>query len=137
METLRVQLSEDGADAERVDELTRHLRRELEGVDAAAEVVPAPSDAPAPEGSRAFDVLAVGTLLVSLIDAQGLVAVIGAAKAWLARGSNPQRTVRVEVDGDVLELTGASAHEQDRLVELFVSRHGPGGGTAWTAAAPP
>jgi hypothetical protein len=29
----------------------------------------------------------------------------------------------VEVDGDVLELSGATAAEHDELVSLFLSRH--------------
>jgi hypothetical protein len=31
--------------------------------------------------------------------------------------------VRLELDGDVLELSEASANEQTRLIELFVDRH--------------
>jgi hypothetical protein len=31
--------------------------------------------------------------------------------------------VRIEIGGDVLELSEVTAGEQDRLVQLFVSRH--------------
>jgi hypothetical protein len=31
--------------------------------------------------------------------------------------------VRLELDGDALELSQASADDQERLIELFVSRH--------------
>ena len=34
---------------------------------------------------------------------------------WLARGDE-SRTVRMEIDGDVLELSEATAADQDRLI---------------------
>jgi hypothetical protein len=33
--------------------------------------------------------------------------------------------VRLELDGDVLELSQVTAADQQRLIELFVSRHSP------------
>jgi hypothetical protein len=39
-----------------------------------------------------------------------------------------RRTVRLELDGDALELSQASAADQQRLIELFVSRHTTGEG---------
>jgi hypothetical protein len=66
---LRVQLSEDGADVERLDALTSYLR-----------------------------------------------------------GGRTRRTVRVVLDGDVLELSEASGADQERLIGLFVNRHTTGAG---------
>jgi hypothetical protein len=131
---LRVLLSEDGADAERIDTLTGHLRRELDQLDV-EEVRPLPAGQ-APPGTRAFEIMAVGGLLVTLgKSAQGLAAVVAAIRGWLARSPGPVRTVRVELDGDVLELSQASAADQQRLIDLFVSRHaaeaGNEGGGAW------
>jgi hypothetical protein len=85
----------------------------------------------APEGSRAFEVMAIGGLLVTLGNsAQALGKVIGVVRAWLARSPGPVRTVRLELAGDVLELSQASATEQQRLIDLFVTRHAePGGGS--------
>jgi hypothetical protein len=34
--------------------------------------------------------------------------------------------VKIEVDGDVLELSNASQEDQERLVALFLDRHAPG-----------
>jgi hypothetical protein len=122
---LRLLLEEDGADAERVDALTGHLRRELAQLD--VERVSPLSGGEAPPGTRGIDVAAVGGLMVVLgQSATALSAVVAAIKGWLSRSPGPARTVRLELGGDVLELSQASASDQDRLVELFVQRHAPG-----------
>jgi hypothetical protein len=119
---LRLLLEEDGADAERVDLLTGHLRRELAQLDV-ERVSPLPAGQ-APPGTRGLDAATVGGLLVALgQSATALTAVVSAIKGWLARSPGPARTVRLELGGDVLELSQASASDQDRLIELFVQRH--------------
>ena len=132
---LTLLLSEDGADAERLDAVTRTLRRELDELD--VERVTQLTAGEAPEGTRAIEVAAVGALLVTLGNsAQALSKVVGAIRDWLGRTPGPVRTVRLELGGDVLELSQASVTEQDRLVELFVSRHAePSGGVSWPDAA--
>ena len=122
---LRLLLEEDGADAERVDMLTGHLRRELAQLDVES-VGPLPAG-DAPPGTRGLDAATVGGILVTLGPAaNGLAAVVTAIRGWLARSPGPVRTVRVELGGDVLELSQASADQQDRLIELFVNRHASG-----------
>ncbi len=124
---LRVHLSEDGADAERVDALTGFRRRELLQLEV-EDVTGLRAGAP-PPGARGFDVAAVGGLLVSLSSsAAGLRAVVAAVRNWQARGEGTRRTVRLEIGGDVLELSEATVADQDRLVDLFVGRHAAGGG---------
>ncbi len=119
---LRLQLSEEGADAERLDALTGYLRRELVQLD--VEDVAALRADEAPAGSRAFEIAAVGGLLVTLgHSAEGLRSVVAAIREWLRRGDGTRRTIRLELDGDALELSEASAADQDRLIGLFVSRH--------------
>ncbi len=119
---LRLLVDEDGADAERVEALTGHLRRELAQLD--VERVSALPAGEAPPGTRGLDAATVGGLLVALgQSATALTAVVAAVRGWLARSPGPVRTVRVELGGDVLELSQASATEQDRLIELFVQRH--------------
>ncbi|MEJ3744952.1 hypothetical protein WEI85_16850 [Actinomycetes bacterium KLBMP 9797] len=121
-EDLRLQLSEDDADAERLDALTGFLRQELLQLDV-VDVRPVPAGA-APQGARGFDAIAVGALLVTLSrSAEGLREVVLAVRRWLARGQGTRRTVRLELGGDVLELSEATAADQQRLVELFVGRH--------------
>jgi len=125
---LRLHLSEDGADADRLDALTSFLRRELLQLDV-EDVRAVPAGAP-PPGTRGFDVVAVGGLLVTLSrSAEGLREVVLAVRKWLARGQGVRRTVRLEIDGDVLELSEATVADQQRLVDLFVSRHAARDGT--------
>jgi hypothetical protein len=124
---LRIQLSEDGADAERLASLTGFLRQELLQLD--VQDVTALRQGEPPPGSRAFDVAAVGALLVSLSGSvQALHAVVSSVRRWLARGEGVRRTVRLEIGGDTLELSEATVADQDRLIELFVRRHAVAGG---------
>jgi hypothetical protein len=119
---LRLELSEEGSDAERLVALTGYLRAELLQLDV-EDVAALPAGEP-PPGARAFDMTAVGGLLVTLgQSADGLRSVISAIRAWLHRAEVTSRMVRLEIDGDALELSQASAADQDRLIDLFVSRH--------------
>ena len=120
---LRVQVSEDGADAERLDVMTGHLRRDLAQLD--IDDVTALPAGPPPAGARAIDPVAIGGLLVALgSSADSLRSVISTIRDWLRRGDGVRRTVRLELDGDALELSEVSAAEQERLINLFVSKHG-------------
>ena len=79
-----------------------------------------------PAGARAAG-STVGSLLVTVGEAaDGLRSVLAAIQEWLRRGERASRKVRLELDGDVLELSAASAEEQERLIGLFASRHGAG-----------
>lgn len=132
---VQIQLSEDGADAERLDTLTGYLRQELLDLDA-GQVSPLRAGE-APPGTRAFDVIAVGGLVVSLINSDTLRAVVTTVKNWLSRGQSTTHAVRLEIDGDAIDLSAASTAEQERLVEMFVTRHGAGKDEAWAANAKP
>jgi hypothetical protein len=119
---VRVRLSEDGADAERLASLTGFLRQELLQLD--VEDVTALRTGEAPAGTRALDVSAVGGLLVSLgSQAQALRAVVSAIQSWLTRGQGVHRTVRLEIGSDSLELSEASVADQERLIDVFIRRH--------------
>lgn len=119
---LRLQLSEDGADAGRLAMLTGYLRAELLQLD--VEDVKALPTSEAPPGARGFDAAPAGALLIALgQSAEGLRLVVSAIKGWLRRGEGKGRTVRLELGGDALELSQASTADQERLIELFVSRH--------------
>jgi hypothetical protein len=119
---LRLQISEEGAGAERLAVLAGYLRAELLRLD--VEDVTTPQVGQAPPGARAVGVDAVGALLVALgQSAEGLRAVVSVISDWLRRGKGTGRTVRLELGGDALELSQVSAADQARLIDLFVSRH--------------
>jgi hypothetical protein len=122
---LRLQFSEEGADAERLAVLTGYLQAELLQLDV-EDVRALPAGKP-PPGARGSDVATVGALLIGLgQSAQGLRLVVSAIRDWLRRGEGKGRAVRLELGGDALELAQASAADQERLIELFVRRHTAG-----------
>jgi hypothetical protein len=119
---LKLLVSERGAGAERIESITGYLRRELDQLDE-VHVTGLPAGE-APEGSRGSEVMAIGGLLVTLGNsAQALGRVIGVVRDRLARSPGRARTVRLELGGDVLELSQACAAEPRRLIDLFVGRH--------------
>jgi len=123
---LRLQLSAEGADAEELDVLTRSLRQELLRLDV-ADVTAQRAGGPPPGARGGLNAAEAGGLLVALgSDIQGLSAVIAAIRAWLARHRGARRRVRLEIAGDVLELSSATLADQDQLIRLFVGRHAVG-----------
>jgi hypothetical protein len=124
MEDLRLYLGEDGADPERLDRLTGQVRDQIRQLDV-DDVARLKADEAPPDDARAIDVETAGALLVMLGNsASSLKEVVGVIRGWLGRGEGTRRTVRLELGGDVLELSEASATDQKRLIDLFVSRHG-------------
>ena len=106
-------------EAEEIAEATRQLRRELLELDVVA--VEIPSAGEPPPGSRAIDVAALGALLVHLADPDMLAGVVAAVRSWLSGSS--KRSIKMELDGDVLELKGVSSQEQRRLTDEWLARH--------------
>lgn len=98
------------------------LRREL--LDLNLDVVAAPAASPAPPGSRGVDLATVGALVVNLAESPLLAAVVGAVRSWLAGSS--RRSIKLELGGDVLELTAVSSAEQRRLTDEWLARHASG-----------
>jgi hypothetical protein len=121
--TVRVRLLEEGADPERLDQVTGYLRREMLELD--VDDVTAMPAGEAPPGTRGFDPAMVGGLVVTIGQStRALQTIVTAIRAWLDRGDAVRRTVRLEIGGDVLELADASVEDQDKLVDLFVRKHG-------------
>ncbi len=107
------------SDAEEVAEATLQLRRELLDLD--VEAVELPRAGEPPPGTRAVEVAALGALLVTVAQSQLLTPVVAAVRSWLA--GSPRRSIKLELDGDVLELTGVSSKEQRRLTDEWLRRH--------------
>jgi len=111
---------EPDSDDEELAELTARLRRLLLELDVAG--VDRPSSDEAPAGAKGVEAMALGTLAVTLARRAGaLRAITAGVQSWLTAQRN--RTVKIELDGDTLELTGVSSREQERLVDLWIDRH--------------
>lgn len=125
-ESAALELSVDtvpGTDPDELEQLARSLRTELLELDVDA-VEPASTGA-APEGTRAVEALMAGALIVRLArDSEALTSLVRTVRGWL--GAHGDRRVRIELDGDVLELTGTSDEERQRLVEAWIERHDRG-----------
>lgn len=109
-----------GADAEELAQLAGRLRAELLDLD--VDAVRQPERGEAPEESKGAGWLAAGELAVRLVTSpEVLAAVIAGIRSWLGR--NSARSVKLTLGGDALEVSGVSSAEQERLIDLWVSRH--------------
>jgi hypothetical protein len=110
----------DGLDDDALYELALRLRQELNELD--VESVEFQRGGPAPPGSRAVELIALGTLLVNLLASTDVLALlVSGVQGWLWRSG--RRSARLEIDGDVLELTGLSTADQRRLISDWIQRH--------------
>jgi hypothetical protein len=105
-----------------VADATLQLRRELLDLDVDSVVLPSAGEAP--EGTRAIELAALGALAVTFAKSHLLGAVVSAVRSWLA--ASQQRSIKLELGGDVLELTGVSTSEQQRLTDEWLRRHASG-----------
>jgi hypothetical protein len=116
---LRIE-TEEGADDQELAQLAGKLRRELLHLDVDA-VTHADGGRP-PPGAKAVGVTEVGALIVNLLQSSTLLgAVVGTVQSWLS--GHKGRSVKLELDGDVIELTGVSSDQQQRLVDAWIARH--------------
>jgi hypothetical protein len=115
---IQVAVGPDG-DTEEVVQATLQLHRELLELD--VDTVEVPSTGEAPPGSRAVDLESLGALAVNIAESQLLTAVMATIRSWLTASS--RRSIKLELDGDVLELTGVSSSEQRRLTDEWLDRH--------------
>jgi hypothetical protein len=118
---VRVGIVEDGADEARLEELALLLRQDLLTLDVRA--VEPVHDRDAPPGTRGGLAAIAGLLSVSFAPGLQVVgAVVAVVRDWLRR-SGGGHTVKISIDGDTLELTGASDEVQQRLVDAWVGKH--------------
>jgi hypothetical protein len=115
-----IELHEEGATSEELDRLTDRLRRELLDLD--VDRVRKPSSGEAPPGARGIELAAIGALILEFgRSAKTLSTVIAAIQSWL--GGHGNRSIKIEMDGDKLEIAGASTEEQQRLITAWIDRH--------------
>ncbi len=103
-----------------LEELTAAVRRELLQLDVAS--VDRVSGGPAPEGAKGIELAAIGALIVNLGKATPVLGqVVEVIQAWAARA--PNRTVKLTLDGDTLELNGVSERDQRQVIKDWMARH--------------
>ncbi|MFE1879503.1 hypothetical protein [Streptomyces diastatochromogenes] len=116
-------LSEEGAEAERVEQLTGYLRQELLSAGVADDVRAAPAGE-TPPGARCVDVALVGSLLVGLGKSlTELGQVVSVLRDWLGRFGDTRPSLTLTVDGDTLEISAATDEQVARAVEIFTRKH--------------
>jgi hypothetical protein len=116
---LRVDIElEPDADSAELDAATVELRRELLELD--LDQVERPRGEPPPPGTRAGDATVLGTLVITAAPL-AIGAVLRTLESWLVR--RPSRSVKLEVDGDSIEISDASSEDQRRLIDSFLARH--------------
>lgn len=108
-------------DAAELDEATRQLQRELLELD--VEDVQRVRDGTPPPGARAVDAAILGSLAVTA-GKEVLEAVVRAIVQWIGRRAD--RSVKLTIGDDSIEVSNVSAEDQRRLVESFLARHGSG-----------
>jgi hypothetical protein len=116
-----LRINDTEADDQQLDELTKRLRDELVALNLAVDPVAAGE---APPGAKSVEIAAVGALMLTLSQSSVLAAIISAVSNWL--GQRRQRTVRLELDGDALKLTGHPSDDQRRAIDTWLRRHEPG-----------
>ena len=123
---LLILLSEEGAEAEHVAELTGHLREDLLDLDV-DDVTAVPGEE-APPGARVVDVALIGGLLVALgKSATGLGQVVTVLRSWLGRFHDGRPSLRLQIDDDVLEVSEATDEQVEVAFRMFVERHSTAG----------
>jgi hypothetical protein len=119
-ETVDIAFAAAGASPRELEELTTALRRELLLLDVTSVERP-PAGAP-PEGARGIDVAAIGALIVELGKAAPVLGqIVNVVRGWAAR--EPDRSVKLTIDGDSLELTAVSEADQQQIIRDWMARH--------------
>jgi hypothetical protein len=117
---LNIESSPDDDDVEKLAELTQQLREEIDELDV-EKVDLIKSKEELPKGAKAGDVVAWGSLLVTLAASSGVFpALINTLQSWLTR--HERRSMTIVMGEDKLEVKGISSEEQKRLIEAWMSR---------------
>jgi hypothetical protein len=121
--TIKIAANAD-TDAEELAGPTSQLHSEFPRLD--VDAVGRASDGESPGASEAAGPLVVGGLIVRFAPRQDLLqSIVRDVRSGLWH--RHARTVKPTLDGDSLELTGATSAQQDRLVDLWVKRHAGAG----------
>ena len=53
-----------------------------------------------------------------------LAKVVGVIKSWL--GNRQHQSIKIQMDGDMLEIAGASSEQQEQVIQAWIERHADG-----------
>lgn len=114
------------------DRMAQELRRELLEIREVDGVVPAVAG-PAPPGTKAVGLMAIGALVVELTPTvEVLRKLLGTALGWLSRRADAEapKAMRVTINGHTMEFT-PDEEQQAEVVRAFIeaATAGPAGAT--------
>jgi hypothetical protein len=108
------------SDAEELAELAVQLREQLLELD--IERADPATAGQAPPGTRAGEIFVAGALTVMLaLSKKLLTALTETVQSWVSLSGG--RSVKLELDGDVLEVTGITRRDQRELIQVWIDRH--------------
>lgn len=105
-------------DAEEKERATRQLQEELMEMD--MDAVDFVTSGKAPAKAKAGDPITWGMLLLTLVNAGGvLTTLIGVLQSWLTRHN--QRSISLEVNGNKIDVQDITSEDQKRLIDSWIS----------------
>ena len=108
-------------DTEASDRSAHLLLTELQQLDDVS-AVDWQSQPGAPDGARSAELLAIGTLLMTIVaQPDTLATMVGFLQEWRARQRRGKRDleIEVEIDGRRLRLKNATKEQVDELIDVF------------------
>lgn len=112
--------SKTNDDDEQLEQLTLQLKEELRELD--VDKVDFVGKGNVPAGAKGEDITAWGSLFVTLAASGGILPnVISTIQSWLTRHEN--RSIRLKIDGDELEVKGLSDKGEHRLIDDWINRY--------------
>lgn len=115
-----IEIHEDGASPEELDRLAEGLSRELSDLD--VDRIGRATAGEAPPGTKGLEIAAVGALIVEFARSSEILSkVVNVVRSWL--GGRQHQTIKIQIDGDTLEISAASTEQQDQIVQAWIDRH--------------
>ena len=111
---------------EELERLSHNLRDELNELDVIEKVdLITKEGEQAPKGSKSGgDVAVLGSLLVTLggsLASNVIPSLANTLQSWITR--QDRHTISLEIGGDKLQLTGVSDKQQEKLIDVWISKH--------------
>jgi Effector Associated Constant Component 1 len=110
---------------EDLQRLTLQLRQDINELD--VERVEYIRSKEIPPGAKSGDIVAWGSLLVSLATSAAagsggvLPALIATVQSWLKRRQE-KRSISIDIGGDKLEVSAISSEDQKRIIDTWINR---------------